>query len=146
MIMKKKQNHDQLPITNPSNNKVVYIDEDIAPLMYTLWKLKLETLNSCQNNNGYIWIQFKFDSFKKFINILMKNELTLMEYILTGNISDEWKYELIVSDNNEYYDKNEDTIYHPNPTAGMSVSFRFNPEFYNIILNTIKKEYRRSII
>jgi hypothetical protein len=34
------------------------VDVEIAPLILALWRLGLDTVNSCQNNHGRVWIEF----------------------------------------------------------------------------------------
>jgi hypothetical protein len=36
----------------------VKIDTEIVPLIQRLWGMRLETWNSCQDNFGYVWIEF----------------------------------------------------------------------------------------
>jgi len=57
-------------------NEPIEIDEMIAPLISEIWKAKIITLNSCENNipKGYIWIQFDTgNDCTKFLNIIFKN-------------------------------------------------------------------------
>ncbi|HVM14408.1 MAG TPA: hypothetical protein VM287_08775 [Egibacteraceae bacterium] len=34
------------------------VDEGIAPLIMELWKAEIDTVMSCQDNNGHVWVQF----------------------------------------------------------------------------------------
>src|SRR5437773_4458721 len=36
----------------------VAIDVEIAPLIELLWDLNIDTMNSCQNNHGRVWLEF----------------------------------------------------------------------------------------
>jgi hypothetical protein len=36
----------------------VKIDTEIVPLIQQLWDRRLDTCNSCQDNSGYVWIEF----------------------------------------------------------------------------------------
>jgi hypothetical protein len=45
-------------VTDPNIGERVRIDREIVPLIKAIWKLGLCTLNSCQNNFDYVWVQF----------------------------------------------------------------------------------------
>lgn len=36
----------------------VAIDVEVAPLIRLLWDLNIDTINSCQNNHGRVWLEF----------------------------------------------------------------------------------------
>jgi hypothetical protein len=36
----------------------IQIDQEIAPLIRQIWDMGLDTLNSCQDNFGYVWVEF----------------------------------------------------------------------------------------
>jgi hypothetical protein len=44
-------------LVDPDGNRI-RIDVEIAPLIRRLWELGFDTCNSCQDNFGYVWVQF----------------------------------------------------------------------------------------
>lgn len=60
--------HPQVKVVDPTWGMLV-VDEEMAPILSKLWKKGFVTFNSCQCNNGTIWIEFELDSFKKFLKI-----------------------------------------------------------------------------
>jgi len=36
----------------------IQIDRDIAPLIREIWDMGISTVNSCQDNRGYVWVMF----------------------------------------------------------------------------------------
>lgn len=52
----------------------VQIDAEIAPLIRRLWDMELVTFNSCQDNFGYVWIQFATAYFAEvFLSTIVKH-------------------------------------------------------------------------
>ncbi|MDQ2732981.1 MAG: hypothetical protein M3Y56_15090 [Armatimonadota bacterium] len=45
-------------ITIQVGERMAPVDEQIAPLLLELWRAELDTLNSCQDNDGKVWIEF----------------------------------------------------------------------------------------
>jgi hypothetical protein len=50
--------------------ELVAIDTEIAPLIARLWALDYITWNSCQDNFGYVWIEFSVDDASRFLTTL----------------------------------------------------------------------------
>jgi hypothetical protein len=50
--------------------ELVGIDTEIAPLIGRLWALHYTTWNSCQDNFGYVWIEFSPDDASRFLTTL----------------------------------------------------------------------------
>ncbi len=51
--------HNQTTVYYPGEQEYIEVDEAIAPLLISLWKNKIKTCNSCQENEpGIIWIEF----------------------------------------------------------------------------------------
>jgi hypothetical protein len=59
-------------LTDPYDDEVE-IDIEIVPLIRALWALGLETMNCCQDNHGYIWIEFPPDHAQVFMNAVRDN-------------------------------------------------------------------------
>ena len=82
------------------------IDKKIAPLIETLWKLEIDTCNSCEDNNGVVWIEFfTANDAEQFFNIVAKfsHSIKSMYNRLrqgwdSGDTSDFWEYNAHVSD------------------------------------------------
>lgn len=49
--------HRQTRATHPSGKRIA-VDAGIAPLLRALWKRGIETIASCENSDGYVWLQF----------------------------------------------------------------------------------------
>lgn len=46
------------------------VDESVAPLILELWKADIDTLMSCQDNNGRVWLDFpSAEDAQKFLDI-----------------------------------------------------------------------------
>ncbi len=67
--------HPMIEVYNPFLQEAIPIDENIAPLMESIWKLGIKTENSCQDDYQYkqIWICFSsMGDLKNFFNHLVK--------------------------------------------------------------------------
>ena len=62
--------HPSVPLVTPFDTEVL-IDIDIAPLVQSLWSLDLCTFNSCQDNFGYVWLEFPSDDAVQFLTYIM---------------------------------------------------------------------------
>ncbi|NPV62509.1 MAG: hypothetical protein HPY61_07750 [Methanotrichaceae archaeon] len=51
--------HRQIPVLDPASSQMIEVDEGIAPLLQAIWRSRIATCNSCQENRpGIIWIEF----------------------------------------------------------------------------------------
>lgn len=51
--------HKQKAILDLASNRLIEVDEGIAPLLQAIWNAGINTCNSCQENKpGIIWIEF----------------------------------------------------------------------------------------
>ena len=92
------RDHEQVSV----NGKLV--DKGIAPLLKLIWKHKIETTNSCEDNQpGLIWIEFlNMKNLTKFLNLIAKypnkNEVfwkTMYSRIMgNSDEKDNWKYDI----------------------------------------------------
>lgn len=64
--------HPTTEMTTPDGD-VVNIDTEIVPLIARLWKLGLKTLNSCQDNFGYVWIELFADDVERLLTIIAQS-------------------------------------------------------------------------
>jgi hypothetical protein len=56
-----------------SDGDRVKIDREIVPLIERLWNMVLNTSNSCQDNFGYVWVEFmSADAATAFLNIMVQ--------------------------------------------------------------------------
>ena len=69
-------NHVQTEIYNPFYDEIIEVDSGMTRILSKLWELGLQTHNSCQDNNGSVWIEFDLECGKKFFEILTKHYLT----------------------------------------------------------------------
>ncbi|AYV75815.1 MAG: hypothetical protein Terrestrivirus3_84 [Terrestrivirus sp.] len=70
------QIHETVKLKHFSKDELIEIDVKIAPLIEELWRLKINTENSCENNVpiGFVWIQFStLDDMKRFFDIAITN-------------------------------------------------------------------------
>jgi hypothetical protein len=61
------EEHPSVELIGPDGD-VVRIDREIAPLIHWLWHNGMETFNSCQDNHGYVWIEFGVHSAEAFLD------------------------------------------------------------------------------
>ena len=63
------------------------VDSGVANLIETLWRNKIDTYMSCQDNDGYIWIQFSTkEDFLRFLKEVDFSEITIDEVKLRKRI------------------------------------------------------------
>ena len=63
----------------PFDKKYVDIDEKIAPLIKTFWKLNIRTFMSCQKHEAYensFWVKFPLKDIKQLIRIFHGDHIT----------------------------------------------------------------------
>jgi hypothetical protein len=64
--------HPSIELVSPLGDGV-QIDHDIAPLIQWLWDRGWQTVNSCQDNHGYVWIEFfSATEAEAFLDYIMK--------------------------------------------------------------------------
>lgn len=122
--------HPQVEIE--CNGRQAEVDEAITGLIETLWKLDIDTMMSCQNNNGQIWICFAYSlDAQKFLEVCVTpkpregDDPTLVDRILGDNDDgDGWKYDTFPLDWSE-----DDDIYIP-----LAISIRFPRKDYDEVL------------
>jgi hypothetical protein len=57
------------------HGELIDVDEEIAPLLKRIWDLGIETLNSCQEQDGRTWIEFaSVNDIKDFLSSLMLDD------------------------------------------------------------------------
>jgi hypothetical protein len=64
-------------VTMSHCGQMIRIDRNIAPLISEIWRLGLETINSCENNvpENYMWIEFANEaSLRQLLDIVLINE------------------------------------------------------------------------
>jgi hypothetical protein len=66
-------NHATTQMTT-RHGDVVEIDTEIAPFIDRLWKLNFTTLNSCQDNFGYVWVELFPDHLERLLTILADSD------------------------------------------------------------------------
>jgi hypothetical protein len=68
-------------VTDPHGFRIE-VDLEIVPLIRRLWTMGLETENSCQDNFGYVWVEFASASFAEtFLTAIAKNGDAELRYI-----------------------------------------------------------------
>jgi hypothetical protein len=72
---------------------VVEIDDDIVPLIHACWDLEIETINSCQDNGGFVWLNiapFCLDEFLEAISLHTDNGDLIQRMSEISNLPDVW--------------------------------------------------------
>jgi hypothetical protein len=65
--------HATTEMTTPHGD-VVAIDTAIAPFIARLWALNLMTLNSCEDNFGYVWVELFPEHLERLLTILANGD------------------------------------------------------------------------
>ena len=138
--------HKAVYVYSPFEKEYVSIDEKIVDLIKAIWAKGIDTINSCQKNEGLIWIEFAtvFDA-ERFINILRKPLYDMpFDYAdwffsrIEGGEGDylkPWKHTANIWDFGEVID---DTYYNKQPEF-FSISTRFPVEDYKRVLFIISE-------
>lgn len=117
------------------------VDEGLAKLLPLIWKLRVGTFNSCQEQehcNGMAWIQFaSFDDFKRFMNYVAKypseDEVfweTLYGRMVGSGSDDDWLYTMHIENQGVEETLIDDTIIEKHlgfNCFDASISVRFPP-------------------
>ena len=121
--------HPQVVVSAPDGYQAE-VDEQLAPLIQRLWAERVDTLNSCQDNQGQVWVQFMtgMDT-ERFL------ELLGLEVDDTLQIED-WDYRAHVWNLNEQLDGDEIVPTGP-PDFLLSISVRFPHEDLPAILDRL---------
>jgi hypothetical protein len=118
------------------------IDEDIAPLIQLLWDLDLDTTNSCQDNNGRVWVEFAtpYDA-EEFLNRIAVYEDgldTLYNRIRgawvpidddTWYESNAWRYDVTPADLSVREEPTDQDDLHEFPEGPSEFTFRVSVRF-----------------
>lgn len=140
----KPDNHEKVKLQCSVLECDIDIDKNIAPLISELWLREVHTTNSCENNNGYVWIEFDdLMDIKDFLSFVFEGQ----KYGHNGDklFNDSklsWVYSTRIEDSNMVYDEvnGQDFIYNPfkriNPI--MSISVRFPIDHYEEVYSRVK--------
>jgi hypothetical protein len=66
------QTHPSKLLITPHGDRVL-IDDDIVPFITALWDMGLITWNSCQDNFGYVWVEFDPPHAVTFLSCVARN-------------------------------------------------------------------------
>jgi hypothetical protein len=146
---KKMAEHKQMAILDPISNKMVEVDEGIAPLLKAIWNLGITTCNSCQENKpGLIWIEFlQAEDAEAFLTCVISgldpvNSFEANNWLyprITGQYEG-WQYSAHPHDFREYIDEENGTIELNAAEPGgisLSISIRFPVEDYERLLDLV---------
>ncbi|MCJ7571732.1 MAG: hypothetical protein MUO82_07630 [Candidatus Thermoplasmatota archaeon] len=152
--------HKTVSLFNPFIKKDEEIDENIAELIECLWKLDIETSNSCENNVplGYIWIEFLcgYDA-EKFLDIvgrfIYKDKADVYKvddlYQRMNRPSDEspnqWLYNCDLMDCSEKVINDYTVMDDEFCGFALPISVRFPIKDYPVVLKSLKKELKEEI-
>lgn len=129
--------HKQTEILDPASNRMIEVDEGIAPLLLAIWNCGIVTCNSCQENKpGVIWIEFlAAEDAERFLTCVVSgldpiNRPEADNYLysrITG-ADDGWKYTAHPHDVREYIDEENGCLElnaSQSCAIALSVSIRF---------------------
>lgn len=121
-------NHKTVELMNPTYKDICDIDEGIIDLISVIWRVGYSTYNSCEDNNGEIWIEFDLEEFKSLCQIAHTFNLDhgdKYEYDTLSNfmINDCDKTINILDDGYVIEEKNE---YLPGRNTWFTASIRFD--------------------
>ena len=60
----------------------VEIDVEIVPLVELLWALEFDTLLSCQDQDGRVWVEFPGPSAEQFLDLVSRSDSELRANVL----------------------------------------------------------------
>ena len=64
-------NHKQVKLKCPEYGNLEEVDSEIADLLKVLWENKIYTYMSCQDSDGYVWLQFSTKKdFLRFLDMV----------------------------------------------------------------------------
>jgi hypothetical protein len=107
------------------------VDEGIAPLILAIWKNRLWTMNSCQDNFGRVWVEMPASDAEQFLNIAagpVDPDLESLHNRVTGEWVPEGDWESFRRDRAWRYDVHPENLARPEdePNIQFSVSIRFS--------------------
>jgi hypothetical protein len=129
--------HKQAAILEPASNKMIEVDERIAPLLEAIWNCGIITCNSCQENKpGIIWIEFlAAEDAEAFLTRIVSGldpinrpEADNWLYSRITGSNDGWQYTAHPHDIREYIDQECGTLeLNASQPCGftLSISIRF---------------------
>jgi hypothetical protein len=150
-----KEEHKKVSLFNPFLEKHLDIDKNIAELIECLWKLDIETTNSCENNvpTDYVWIEFfsgaDAETFLEIIGKhIYKDKADKYEeddlYQRMKRPADEppnqWLYSCELGDCNESIINDDLVMDDEFGGFSISISVRFPQKDYLVVLNALKQE------
>lgn len=105
--------HKQVDV-NFFNIRTIQVDEEIKDMLELLWSKDYWTYNSCQDNNGMIWIDFDLDSFKTLMQRCLELKENMIEFDMIKFL---WADDGHPDSNDEYWITGKNMLF--------SVSLRF---------------------
>lgn len=142
-------NHKQVKIRY-LDNRLVEVDEKLVPLLSLIWKHKIQTLLSCQENQpNRAWIHFaSTEDATKFINLVAvypkgpKPWQSLYGRIFGYGSADDWTYNAHLQNHGVEENLRNDEIIErfvgPND-AQFSMSIRFPVSDIELLVTILKK-------
>jgi hypothetical protein len=141
-----KQKHKQVEADYMGYS--ILVDDKVLPLLRILWDNDIKTYNSCQDNNGTIWIEFKHIS--DLQSIIRKAFLKNHIINLGSDKIDEWRlYEFFIEmcdirmnvDDNGFLDR-DNNEWIEGDDINFSTSLRFNKEYLTAFIKSLKKVFK----
>ena len=122
--------HPQVVVSAPDGYQAE-VDEQLAPLIERLWAERVDTLNSCQNNQGQVWVEFTSamdaERFLELLGIDFEDTLQI----------EAWDYRAHVWNLNERVEGDEIVPTGP-PDFILSISVRFPQEDLPVVLDRLE--------
>lgn len=141
--------HKQIAIHDTTSNRVIEVDEGIAPLLKAIWDCGITTCNSCQENKpGIVWIEFLA---AEDVEVFLARVISGLDPVKSPE-ADNWLYARIIGekggwqynahphDLREYIDEDKDTVELSTSEPfgiALSISIRFPVEDYGKLLDLV---------
>lgn len=121
------------------------VDEKVANLVEALCDLEWTTMQSCQNNNGRVWISFAATNFAtEFLELVAKKSIHLQPFVLAATTQGYDKQPKRLKFKNRWWvDSYTDVIYYQERWSShicIRISIRFPREHLDEVTKIVLRE------
>jgi len=141
--------HPTITLRHPSGEYSADIDEEIAPLIAAMWSNGWFTLNSCQENHGFVWVEMEVSAAEAFLTAVARNASkdvawgareahTNWRGDRSSRDPDQWDLATCAHNFSEILDEEADEIVEIGPPEiTLTISVRFPPEHLMEVVRAI---------